>query len=213
MSVNDSARGVIALRTTTPRRFPMNLSGKVAFVTGGSGDIGRAIVTALARAGADVGVSYFGSPDRAQATVDAVQALGRQSAAIHLDQRNEESIDACAVAVMDKFRRLDVLVNNAAWNIGIPFRDLGSLTAEVWDRVLETNVRGPYLLSRALAPELRHHKAGRIANVRNEGRPRVQSLVDCIPCRHSTRWQQYCVCLKQGRADPPDALPCDCACA
>jgi 3-oxoacyl-[acyl-carrier protein] reductase len=143
----------------------MDLSGKAAFVTGGSGDIGRAIVTALARAGADVGVSYFGSPDRAQATVDAVQALGRQSAAIQLDQRNEESIDACAVAVMDKFRRLDVLVNNAAWNIGIPFRDLGSLTAEVWDRVLETNVRGPYLLSRALASELRRHKAGRIVNI------------------------------------------------
>jgi 3-oxoacyl-[acyl-carrier protein] reductase len=60
---------------------------------------------------------------------------------------------------------VDILVNNAGWNIGIPFSDLKSLTAEIWDRILETNLRGPYLLSRALAPELRRNGAGRIVNI------------------------------------------------
>jgi 3-oxoacyl-[acyl-carrier protein] reductase len=60
---------------------------------------------------------------------------------------------------------MDILVNNAAWNIGIAFPDLDTLTAEVWDRVLETNLRGPYLLARAFAPHLRASGTGRIVNI------------------------------------------------
>ena len=68
-------------------------------------------------------------------------------------------------ATVAEFGRLDILVNNAGWNIGIPFKDLDALTAEIWDRIMETNLRGPYLLARAFAPELRRHKAGRIVNI------------------------------------------------
>jgi 3-oxoacyl-[acyl-carrier protein] reductase len=143
----------------------MDLAGKVALVTGGSGDIGSAIAKALAEVGADVAVSYIGSLERASSTVDAVKAKGRRALAFQLDQREQSSIDACAKKVLQEFGRLDILVNNAAWNIGIPFGDLDSLTGDVWDRVLETNVRGPYLLARAFAPELRRHKAGRIVNI------------------------------------------------
>jgi 3-oxoacyl-[acyl-carrier protein] reductase len=67
------------------------------------------------------------------------------------------------------FGRVDMLVNNAAWNIGIPFPDLDALTAEIWDRVLEISLRGPYLLARALAPQLRAHGAGRIVNIASAG--------------------------------------------
>src|SRR4029450_13557519 len=63
------------------------------------------------------------------------------------------------------FGRIDILVNNAAWNIAIPFADLDALTLEIWDRVHETNLRGPFLLSRSFASELRLHKAGRIVNI------------------------------------------------
>src|SRR4029077_5047767 len=59
----------------------------------------------------------------------------------------------------------DILVNNAAWNVGIAFPALEDLTADLWDRVLETNLRGPYLLARAFAPHLRAHQAGRIVNI------------------------------------------------
>lgn len=143
----------------------MDLNGKVAFVTGGSGDIGKAIGQALAGCGTDIVVSYVGDAERANATVEAIRKAGRQGHAVHLDQRDTKSIDACVEKVMGHFGRIDILVNNAAWNIGIPFRELDALTPDIWDRVLETNLRGPFLLCRAFASELRRHKAGRIINI------------------------------------------------
>jgi 3-oxoacyl-[acyl-carrier protein] reductase len=143
----------------------MDLTGKTAFVTGGSGDIGGAIAKALAAAGVDVAVSYVGDAGRADATVDALKRLGRKSLAVQLDQRDPKSIDASVEKVIAGLGRVDILVNNAAWNIGIPFPALDALTADIWDRVHETNLRGPFLLSRAFASELRRHKAGRIVNI------------------------------------------------
>jgi 3-oxoacyl-[acyl-carrier protein] reductase len=147
----------------------MDLKGKIALVTGGSGDIGGAIARALAAAGADVAISYIGHLEGAAATTDAVQAAGRRSFAVQLDQRDPVSIDAAVKRVVGEFGGVDILVNNAAWNIGIPFIDLDALTAEVWDRVLETNLRGPYLLARALAPHLRARGVGRIVNIASLG--------------------------------------------
>src|SRR5262245_14469400 len=130
---------------------PMELTGKVAFVTGGSGDIGAAISEALAAEGCDVALSYVGNTEGAEKTAAAVEAHGRQAFPVVLDQRDEPSIDAAVAAVIDHFGACDILVNNAAWNIGIPFRNLEPLDSATWDRVLETNLRGPFLLSRALA--------------------------------------------------------------
>jgi len=147
----------------------MDLTKKTAFVTGGSGDIGGAIARALAAAGADIAISYVGELNRATATVNALRALGRRSLAVQLDQRDPKAIDAAARKVVDEFGRVDILVNNAAWNIGIPFKELDPLTAEIWDRILETNLRGPFLLARTLAPHLRAHGAGRIVNIASTG--------------------------------------------
>jgi len=155
----------------------MDLAGKVALVTGGSGDIGGAIARALATAGADVGVTYVGSVGRASSTVDAVQAIGSRSVAFQLDQRDPAAVEACVEKIVGELGRLDILVNNAAWNIGIPFGDLTALNADVWDRMYETNLRGPYLLSRVFAPELRRLKAGRIVN--------IASLAGLIPAGSS----------------------------
>jgi 3-oxoacyl-[acyl-carrier protein] reductase len=143
----------------------MDLNGKVALVTGGSGDIGTAIAEALVAAGAEVAVSYVGEAGRANAVVERLRRAGRDSHAIQLDQRDLNSIDGCVRDVIGHFGRLDILVNNAGWNIGIPFGELDALTPEIWDRVLETNLRGPFLLARALASELRRHKAGRVVNI------------------------------------------------
>jgi 3-oxoacyl-[acyl-carrier protein] reductase len=145
------------------------LRGRVAFVTGGSGDVGSAIARTLAEAGADVAISFLGHRDGADATVAAIEAGGRRALAVHLDQRDASSIDAVVARVIDAFGRLDILVNNAAWNIGIPFADLDRLTAEIWDRIHETNLRGPYLLTRACAPHLRANGAGRVVNVASIG--------------------------------------------
>jgi 3-oxoacyl-[acyl-carrier protein] reductase len=143
----------------------MDLTGKAALITGASGDIGRAIAQALAAAGVDIAVGYVGDAQRAATTVEAVRAAERRAVAVQIDQRDPASIAASAGAVLQAFGRADILVNNAAWNIGIPFPDLDALTADVWDRVFETNVRGPYLLARAFAPHLRASKAGRIVNI------------------------------------------------
>jgi 3-oxoacyl-[acyl-carrier protein] reductase len=147
----------------------MDLDGSVALVTGGSGDIGGAIARALALAGADVAISYLGHKDGAAATMDAVRAAGKRSLAVQLDQRDPVAIDAAVDRVIDEMGRVDILVNNAAWNIGIRFSDLAALTADVWDRIMDTNLRGPYLLARALAPHLRTHGAGRIVNIASVG--------------------------------------------
>ncbi len=147
----------------------MDLQDKIAFVTGGSGDIGGAICDALATAGADIALSYVGNHDAAQAAVERVTALGRRAIAIQLDQREESSIEAAAAQLRSAFGGCDILVNNAAWNIGIPFPDLGDLDAVTWDRVLETNVRGPYLLARELQPELTAGDGGRIVNIASVG--------------------------------------------
>jgi 3-oxoacyl-[acyl-carrier protein] reductase len=99
----------------------------------------------------------------------AIQALGRRALAVQVDQRDASAIDEATRQVIERFGRVDILVNNAAWNIGIPFKDLDVLTADVWDRVLETNLRGPFLLARALAPHLRAHGCGRIVNIASIG--------------------------------------------
>jgi 3-oxoacyl-[acyl-carrier protein] reductase len=147
----------------------MELAGKAALVTGGSGDLGGAIARALAAAGADVAVSYTSRPDSAEATATAVRAAGRRSLIVPLDQRDPIAIDESVAQVAGEFGRVDILINNAAWNIGIPFKALDNLTADIWDRVLETNLRGPYLLARACAPHLRAHGAGRIVNIASVG--------------------------------------------
>jgi NAD(P)-dependent dehydrogenase (short-subunit alcohol dehydrogenase family) len=147
----------------------MDPQGKIAFVTGGSGDLGGAIARALAAAGADVAISYVGHLEGATATVEALRATGRQSLAVLLDQRDPVSIDAAVARVVGAFSRLDILVNNAAWNIGIPFPDLDVLAPDIWDRIIETNLGGPYSLARAFAPHLRAHGAGRIVNIASVG--------------------------------------------
>jgi 3-oxoacyl-[acyl-carrier protein] reductase len=150
-------------------RRPMDLDGCAALVTGGSGDIGAAIARALAAAGADVVVTYLSERDRADSVAAEVAGHGRRSLVIRLDQADDQMPQHAVTTAVDHFGRLDILVNNAAWNIGIPFGDLDALTPEIWDRLYETNVRGPFLLARAAAPVMRAQRRGRIVNIASVG--------------------------------------------
>jgi 3-oxoacyl-[acyl-carrier protein] reductase len=143
----------------------MQLDGLNALVTGGSGDIGSAIANTLAEAGANVAVSYLGRPEEADETAQGIVRLGRRGVTVQLDQRVPDSIESCVRSTVEQLGGVDILVNNAGWNIGIPFSDLEALTSDIFDRLLETNLRGPYLVTRALAGELRRHGRGRVVNI------------------------------------------------
>ena len=105
----------------------------------------------------------------AAATVAAVIDTGGSAEAMQLDQRDPAAIDAIIAAIDENHGRLDVLINNAAWNIGIPFRRLEDLDADIWDRVLETNLRAPFLLARAAAELLKAGDGGHIVNISSAG--------------------------------------------
>jgi 3-oxoacyl-[acyl-carrier protein] reductase len=161
--------GLVYSRSLRSWGWMMELSGKVALVTGGSGDIGGAIARRLSTAGADVVVTYVGAADAAAATVADIRAAGGRASARQLDQRSPQAIEDCMQFIADTYGRLDILVNNAAWNIGIPFPDLDALTADIWDRVLETNLRAPFLLARAGARLLKADGGGHIVNISSAG--------------------------------------------
>ena len=147
----------------------MELAGRVALVTGGSGDLGSAICRALARNKMDVAVTFVGEKERAERIAAEVAAAGCRGWAIHLDQSSATMPDEVVAATTAHFGRLDVLVNNAAWNIGIPFADLEALTPEIWDQMYSTNLRGPYLLARAAARTMLAQGEGRIVNIASIG--------------------------------------------
>jgi 3-oxoacyl-[acyl-carrier protein] reductase len=112
-----------------------------------------------------VAITWVGHREGAETTCAEIGRRGRRATMIQLDQSDPAAI---APAVEDAARglgRLDVLVNNAGWNVGIPFRDLDGMTPELWDRINDVNLRGPFLLARAAAPHLRAGGAGRIVNV------------------------------------------------
>ena len=143
----------------------MDLKDRVALVAGGTGLLGTAIARALAGAGADIVISYLERKEAAHETCAAVESMGRRAWSVALDQTDPAAIAPAVTAAAKKFGRLDMLVNNAGWNISIPFPDLEALDAAVWDRLFATNLRGPYLLARAAAPHLKSSGSGRIVNI------------------------------------------------
>ncbi len=138
-----------------------SLEGKTAIVTGGGTGLGRGFALALAEAGADVAVS-----GRTAATIDAVAteigSLGRRALAIPVDVRLPEQVDDMVDAVVDAWGRLDIGVNNAGTGGHVRAQDLGE---EDWARVIDTNLKGPFLCSRAEARVMRPHRHGKIINI------------------------------------------------
>jgi NAD(P)-dependent dehydrogenase (short-subunit alcohol dehydrogenase family) len=141
------------------------LHGKSALVTGGARRIGREIALALADAGADVAITYRQSENEATRTVEELSAMGASASAFACDVRSEASVRAAVDGVMERFGRLDILVNNAAV---FETASLDSLTLEQWDAVFETNTRGPFLVAREALPHLRAVR-GRIVNIGSLG--------------------------------------------
>ena len=141
------------------------LHGKTALVTGGARRIGHEIALTLVKAGADVAITYLKSKAEAAATVEELTSLGVNACAIECDVRSESSVRDAIRTVVDRFGRLDILVNNAAIFNAAP---LDSLSLDQWDAVFETNARGPFLVAREAIPHLRAAR-GRIVNIGSLG--------------------------------------------
>lgn len=141
------------------------LGGKSALVTGGARRVGRGIALALAEAGADVAITYRTSRAEAVETVREIENLGRSALAVECDVRSEASVRTAVAATVNRFGRLDIVVNNAAVFESAP---LDTLTLEQWDTVFDTNARGPFLVAREAIAHLRAVE-GRIINIGSLG--------------------------------------------
>jgi 3-oxoacyl-[acyl-carrier protein] reductase len=140
-----------------------DLSGRSALVTGASRGLGRAIALALARQGADVAVNYRENAALAEEVVGEITAMGRQAIAIQGSTGDgRESCEAIAKAALDAFGKVDILVNNA----GITRDDLLiRMDEEQWQPVIDTNLSGPFWMTRALARPMMKARHGRIINM------------------------------------------------
>lgn len=140
------------------------LDGKVAIVTGGGTGIGRGIALALADEGASV-VVCGRRLERIEDTARQIQAKGGIAQAIQADVTAEGDVKRLIEAVFGAFGRIDILVNNAGLYEGGPLHEL---EVEVWDRVMNTNLRAPFLLTRAVLPIMRRQRSGHILNISSE---------------------------------------------
>jgi NAD(P)-dependent dehydrogenase (short-subunit alcohol dehydrogenase family) len=140
----------------------MQLSGKVAIVTGAARGLGRAYCEALAKEGACVVAADL---NPCTDTVDAIVAAGGSGVAIQVDVSNAESCDSMAQRAMESFGRVDVLINNAALYAGLKGARFENLDETQWDRVMQVNVKGTWLASRAVVASMRAGGGGSIINI------------------------------------------------
>lgn len=140
----------------------LDLTGRVALVTGGGRGIGRAIAQGLAAAGAAVTINYKGNAAAAEETLAAISAAGGKASAVQADVSASADAERLVKATIEAHGRIDILVNNA----GIT-RDtlLMRMKDEEFDQVLATNLRGAFLCTRAVLRPLTKQRSGRIINI------------------------------------------------
>jgi 3-oxoacyl-[acyl-carrier protein] reductase len=138
------------------------LEGKNAVVTGGGRGVGRAISLAFAQEGANVVVNYAGNQKAADEVVGMIQAMGRKAVAVKGDVGQEEDAKRIVDACVENFGSIHILINNAG--ISKPAM-LHKLTVDVWDEVVNVQMRGPWLMIKAASKYFMEQKYGRIVNV------------------------------------------------
>jgi NAD(P)-dependent dehydrogenase (short-subunit alcohol dehydrogenase family) len=138
----------------------MDLTGKVALVTGAAHRLGRAIALTLSRAGADITLHYGRSEDAAKGTASEIDALGRRVELLQCDLRDPDAIETMFARVRDRFGKLDVLVNSAGVYYPTP---IDELSADQWDSIHAVNARAPALCIRHATPLM--SEGGAIVNI------------------------------------------------
>ena len=141
------------------------LAGKTILITGGAKRIGREIALTFARAGGNVAITFSASQVAAEETVRDLAALDVEALAVRCELRDPADVKQTVGAVVEEFGRLDILVNNAGTFESV---DLEDIAVEAWDRMFETNTRGPFLMAQASYQNLKQN-TGRIINVGSLG--------------------------------------------
>ncbi len=142
-----------------------DLTGKVAIVTGAGRGIGKAVSLGLARAGADLGL-ISRTTGELEAVADEIESLGRRAETIALDLTDLDQIEPAIAAFEDRLGAVDILVNNAGTNLPQPAVEI---TPEVWDRVMDLNLKALFFMSRAVGKlMIRRGRGGRIINISSQ---------------------------------------------
>src|SRR5260370_2585623 len=152
-------RGI--LLAARKRKSVTRLSGKVALITGGGTGIGRAIALAFAREGASVSVAGR-RLEKLREVIGEVQKQGGAGLAMECDVSRAKDVERAVKGTVERFGRLNVLVNNAGT---LHVSTVEGISEEEWDRVMAVNVKGPFLMSRAVLPEFRKFGGGAILSV------------------------------------------------
>lgn len=147
----------------------MQLTDRTAIVTGGGTGVGAETCRRLAAAGCHVVVNYSRSVEAAEAVAAECRDAGVDAIAHRADVSDDAQCRALVGAAVDRFGRLDVLVNNAGTTQFVAHDDLEGMTEDVWDRIMEVNLKGPFLCSRAALPALRADGGGEIVMTSSVG--------------------------------------------
>ncbi len=144
----------------------LSFEDKVVLVTGGSRGIGKAVALAFADAGANIALAARKLPDL-EKVAGEITAMGRKAICVPTHAKKAEDLENLVTKVMDEFGRIDVLVNNAATNPAMgPIVDTD---VEVFDHIIDTNLKGYFMLSRLVGKIMRDQKSGNIVNISSAG--------------------------------------------
>ena len=138
------------------------LSGRVALVTGGSKGLGKAMARGFAEAGADIIISSRHEDELQAALKDILDGTGRRGTFVVADMSQRKEADRLGRAALDKMGRVDILVNNAGTNVP---QAIDEIRDEDWDRILELNLSSCMALTRALVPQMKQRRWGRVIHI------------------------------------------------
>ena len=143
----------------------MELKGTVAVVTGGNGGLGQRICHALAKQGCHIAIVYAQSKAQAEGVAKDIEKHQVGAAAFACDVTKREQVQKLVDDVVKRFGSLDILINDAAYNKSIQFKDLDGLTTEEWSKIIDVNLTGPMHAIKAVAPVMKKQGRGRIVNI------------------------------------------------
>jgi 3-oxoacyl-[acyl-carrier protein] reductase len=149
-------------------RLEMRLKDKVALVTGSAKGIGKAIAIALAKEGCDVVINDIDT-GQIKGCVQEIRKMGRSSIAIVADVSNLQQVNDMVSKCVKTFGRIDILINNAGGTMGtptkLPPRVIGDVTEDIWDSVIDVNLKGVFFCTQAAVGVMKKQKSGKIVNI------------------------------------------------